>query len=350
VSNEQQLSGGLFKIVLNGTELSGELFQAMEKVVIEDEVNLPTMFALTLNIVNFVDSSYRGLDLETFKLGDEVKIFMGMDKTEEMMTGEITALEPTFGAQSSMEIRGFDRLYRLRFGRLRRSFVEMKDSDIASSMASEAGLSPEVEDTATTHMYLFQNNQTNFEFLNSRAARIDFEMAVADKTFLFRPSQEDKTPAVSLVLGKEIESFTTRLRLITEGSEVEVRGWDVQKKEAITATAAGGSERSKMGGKSTGFELSEAVSPSPTAIVDTAVVDATDAENLGKARYNSIIKQFMTGEGTANGNPLIRAGKTIAINGAGERFSGAYYVTASTHSFTVGGSYFTKFKVKRTGI
>lgn len=347
---ETQLSGGLFRIVHNGTELSGELLQAMEKVVVEEEINLPAMFVLTFNIINFVDGSFRGMDLETFALGDEIKIFMGMDETVEMMTGEITALEPHFGTRSFMEIRGFDRLYKLRFGRYRRSFIEMKDSDIASQIASGAGLNPETEDTGTTHAYLFQNNQTNYEFLSSRAERIDYELAVDDKTFYFRPSQEDKTAEIALQYGIDLENFTTRLRTITEGSEVEVRGWDIINKEEISATSGSGSERSTMGGNESGFSLSEAVAASPIAIVDYAVVDATDAENLGKARYNNIIKKFMEGNGTANGNPQIRAGKTIDITGIGQRFSGPYYVIAATHSLEVGGEYACRFKVRRSGI
>ena len=347
---ETQLSGGRFKIEHNGSELTGDMFQAVEKVMVDEEINLPTMFVITFNIVNFVDGTFKGLDLETFKLGDEIKIYMGMDQTEQMMTGEITALEPHFGTLSYMEIRGFDLLYKLRYGRYRRSFIDMKDSDIASSIASDIGLTPNAEDTATRHAYLFQNNQTNYEFLMRRASRIDYELKVKDKTFYFQPSQEDKTPEITLEYGIELESFTTRLRVITEGSKVEVRGWDVQKKEEITFTAASGSERTKMGGKNSGFDLSEAVSASPTAIVDHAVVDATDAQKLGKARYNSMIKQFMNGEGLANGNPKIRAGNTIEIIGIGQRFSGIYYLTAATHTLRTGGSYLSKFKVKRTGI
>ena len=347
---ETQLSGGTFKIEHNSSELTGDMYQAIEKVVVEEEINLPSMFVITFNIVNFVDGAFKGLDLETFKLGDEVKIYMGLDQTEEIMTGEITALEPHFGTPSHMEIRGFDLLYKLRFGRYRRSFIDMKDSDIASSIASDTGLTPDVADTATTHAYLFQNNQTNYEFLSQRANRIDYELKVKGKTLSFQPSQEDKTPEITLEYGIGLESFTTRLTVITEGSEVEVRGWDVQNKEEISFTAAGGSERTKMGGADSGFDLSETVSASPTAIVDHAVVDATDAENIGKARYNSMIKQFINGDGVSNGNPKIRAGNTIEIKGIGRRFSGIYYLTAATHSFRAGGSYLSKFKVKRTAI
>ncbi|MBF8277359.1 MAG: phage protein [Candidatus Brocadiaceae bacterium] len=80
----------------------------------------------------------------------------------------------------------------------------MKDSDIASSIASEVGLSPDVEDTGTVYPYVFQNNQTNFEFLLERAWRIGYEMLVDDKTFIFRKSQEDKSPQLTLQYGIDV--------------------------------------------------------------------------------------------------------------------------------------------------
>lgn len=351
MSTDDQLSGGKFTISLNGSDLPDELFQAIEKVVVEDEINLPTMFTLRFNIESYAEGDFKGIDLETFKIGDEVKILMGMDTTEEMMTGEITALEPTFGEQSFMEIRGFDRLHRLRFGTHRRSFLEMKDSDIASDIASEAGLTPQVEDTGTTHKYLFQNNQSNFGFLSMRAARLNYEIMANNKNFIFRVSQEDKEPEISMEYGIDLERFTATLRAITEGSEVEVRGWDVQKKEEITYTIASGSETTKMGGDESGFEISEALSASSIAIVDNTVVDTQDAENLGKAKYNAMIKQFISGEGrVVAGNPLVRAGKTVEILGVGERFSGIYYVNSTVHIVGVDDAYQTIFKVRRTGI
>lgn len=339
-----------YTVALNGTELSNELMAAIQGINLEEEINLPTMFTLKFNIVDFANGNWRGIDLDVFKPGDSVKIKMGMDSLKEMMTGEIAALDLTFGEHSIMEIRGFDKLYRLKFGTRRRSFKDMKDSDIASSLASEGGLSAQVDDTGTVHPYLFQNNMSNYDFLLDRAKRIGYEILNDDKTFIFRKSQENKAPGMTLEYGLDLDSFTIQLKTLYEGSEIEVKGWDIKKKNEITATATSGSETTTMGGQESGYQLSQnSFDESPVAIINEAVVDATDAENISKARYNAILKEFINGEGTCGGNPDIRAGSTLDIRGIGDRFSGTYYVIAATHSIDQQG-YITTFKVRRTGI
>ena len=338
-----------FKLLMQGNELPDNLRAAIDGVTFEDEINLPAMFTVKCNIVDFEGGDWRGIDLAAFKPGDEMKVFMGLDKTTAMMTGEMTSLDLNFKDYSYMEIRGYDRLHRLRFGTKRRSFKDMKDSDIASSITSEVGLSPDVEDTGTIYPYVFQNNQTNFEFLLERARRIGYEMLVDDKTFIFRKSQEDKSPQLTLQYGIDLQSLSLQLKTLTEGSEVEFRGWDVKNKKEITAKAGSGSETTTMNGKASGYKLSEdAFGASSTSVLDEAVIDAADADTIAKEDYNTSLKEFLTGDGKCSGNPNIRAGKTIEIKGIGDRFSGVYYVTATTHSIGDDG-YTTTFKVRRTG-
>jgi phage protein D len=350
MAEDNIISVANFKLVLNGSELSEDLLSAVEGIVLEDEINLPSMFTIKFNIVDFENGAWRGIELDTFKPGDVTGVFMGIDASEEMMTGEITALDLTFGEYSFMEIRGYDRLHKLRFGTKRRSFKDMKDSDIASSIASEVGLTPQVDDSVTVNPYIFQNNQTNYEFLLERAKRIGYEMLADDKTFIFRKSQEDKSSELTLEYDIDLQSFSVQLKTLTEGSEVEVRAWDVKNKKEIASTASKGSEITTMAGKESGFEISEgAFGASSVSVVDDVIVDSADADSLAKARYNTILKEFITGEGKCSGNPNIRAGKTIEIKGIGERFSGAYYVISTTHSIDDAG-YTTTFKVRRTGI
>ena len=339
-----------FKIFLNGSELSKELFLAVNGVTVEDELNLPSMFTIKFDIVDFQKGAWRGVDLKIFNIGDSVKVLMGIERSVEMMTGEITLLDFTFGKTSLMEIRGYDRLHKFRFGTLRRSFKEMKDSEIASSIASDIHLTPSVENSETVHPNIFQNNKSNYEFLLERAKRINYEILVEDKTFIYRKSKEKETPEIILEFGKDLQSFSAQIKTLTEGSQVEVLGWDVKKKESITSTASKGSETTKMKGQESGYEVSEnAFGASSVSIVDNMIIDKDDAENIAKAKYNSMLKEFLTGEGKSTGNPKIRAGKTIEIKGIGNRLSGVYYVISSVHSIT-NGVYSTIFRVRRTGV
>jgi uncharacterized protein len=347
---DNQLNVSYFKLLLNGTEFQKELLVEIYEISIEDELNLPSMFTIKFNTTDFLKGTWRGIDLKTFKIGDTAKISMGIDSSVDMMTGEITSLDYTFGDSCYMDIRGYDRLHRLRFGTMRRSFKDMKDSEIAASVASETGLTANTEDSGTVQPYVFQNNQSNYEFLNDRAKRIGYEILVEDKTFTFRKSKEDKSPEVTLEYGKELQCFCVQIKTLTEGSKVEVRGWNVKDKEEISSTASKGSEKTKMSGKESGYEMAEkAFLASSVSVVDDVVLDSKDAENIAKAKYNIMLKEFLTGEGECAGNPKIRAGKTIEIKGLGDRLSGTYYVISTVHSIKQG-AYTTTFRVRRTGV
>ena len=70
-----------YKIKLNGTDFSSELMSAVEGVTFEDEINLPAMFSIRLNMVDKNNGKWRGIDLKTFKPGDKIELLMGLDKT-----------------------------------------------------------------------------------------------------------------------------------------------------------------------------------------------------------------------------------------------------------------------------
>ena len=139
-----------FKIEVDGREISAQTMSAVQSVRFEEDINTASMFVINIFTSDIEKGTWRFLDLEEFSLGREVKLYMGMDSIVEMMVGEITSIEPSFGEDFSfVEIRGYDRLHRLRFGRKTRTYSNMKDSDIASRIASEWGLSSKVIDSTT---------------------------------------------------------------------------------------------------------------------------------------------------------------------------------------------------------
>jgi phage protein D len=351
VSEEVSITVPAFKIEVDGSEISPETIAAVESVQFEEEINTASMFVIKLSTPEFYTGAWRFIDLESFSLGSEVKLYMGMGKLVSMIVGEITSLEPSFRVGSStIEVRGYDRLHRLRFGRNRRTFVDMKDSEIASQIASERGLSADLKDTGTKHPYLFQNNQSDLEFLLYRAKRIRYEVFVNDKTLYFRPAQENDSVSMFLEYRVDIDDFSVKLSARYEGSEFVVRGWDFMKKEPLSAKAQKGNEISLMSAKESGMKMTEsAFGAFSSAMVDEYLVDTADAEKVAIARYNTQLVESVTGEGRCAGIPELRAGKTIEIKGVGRRFSGTYYVTATTHSIDDGG-YYTSFKVRRAGV
>lgn len=340
-----------YKIKLNGTDFPSELMSAVEGVTFEDEINLPAMFSIKLNMVDNTNGKWRGIDLKTFKPGDKITLSMGLDKVEPMITGEITSMELNLCEHSILEIRGYDFLHKLRMGTRNKVYTKKKDSEIASDIAKEHGLSAQVDDTKTIYPYIFQNNLSNYEFLLKRAAYLDYELYAEDKKLYFVKSRAAKAASLpDFTYKKDFEELTLELRTLTRGSQVVVRGWDIKEKKEIEAKAKKGDETTKMDGKESGFEIaSKLIEESPTAFWVENLIDQNEAQIAAKAAYNSLLKEFITGQGKCYGNSLVRAGKSVKLLGMDERFTGSYYIVSTIHNIDQTG-YTTIFKVKRTGI
>lgn len=340
-----------YKIMLNGSPFSPDLMSAIEAITVEDEVNLPAMFCIQISMADSDKGKWTGIDLKTIKPGDKIAISMGIDTTENLISGEITSICANLGKYSVLEIRGYDFLHKLRMGTRNKVFTKKKYSDIASEIAKEHGLTPTVDDSKTVYPYIFQNNQSNYEFLLNKAEYLNYEMYVEDKKFYFVKSRISKSPEIpDMSYRKEYEEINLELKVLSRGSEVMVRGWDVKEKKEIESTAKKGDEATKMGGKESGFELSsKAVEASPVAVWVENLIDMNEAKSAAIAQYNSLLDEFITGEGKCWGDSRLKAGKSVKLMGIDERFSGTYYIVSTIHNIDKSG-YTTIFKVKRTGI
>jgi len=340
-----------YKIKLNGTEFSQELMSAVEGVMIEDEINLPAMFCIQLNMVDSANGKWRGIDLKTIKPGDKIAISLGIDKVEVMISGEVTSLGVNLGKHSILEIRGYDFLHKLQMGTRNKVFTKKKNSEVASEIIKEHGLTPQVDDTKTVYPYVFQNNQSNYEFILNKAEYLNYEIYADDKKVFFVKSRITKAPELpDMTFRKDFDELNLELKVLNRGSQVVVRGWDVKDKKEMEVTAKKGDEATKMGGKESGFELSaKAIEESPAAVWVENLIDLNEAKNVATAKYNSLIEEFITGEGKCWGNALLRAGKSVKLLGIDDRFSGTYYIVSTIHNIDSKG-YTTIFKVKRTGI
>jgi phage protein D len=264
----------------------------------------------------------------------------------------VTALEPTFRADQlpALVVRGYDRRHRLTRGRRTRTFLQKKDSDIAGQIAREAALSADVTDSKVTHDYVLQANQTDYEFLLSRAARINYEVVVEDKTLIFRPVGNDRGETITLMADQDLFEFSPRLSSAGQVSGVQVRGWDPKTGQEIIGRAQAGDEVSKMGGRQSAAALSQRAFGEATGLLSNLpVMTQAEADQIAVGRFNSVSLELITGEAACAGRADLRPGRVVKIDGVGKRFGGLYYVTAATHVYTPGG-YATHFSFRRNAL
>lgn len=340
-----------FTIKIAGRAAAEDFMADVTRITVDTNMYLPDMFTLEI-----FDQKLKWVDSELLAIGVEVEILAKAQenvntprlKDVRLVKGEITALEPEFAetGKTTLVVRGYDRSHRLHRGKKSRSFLKSSDGEIARKIAKELGLQAEVDATPTVHEYVFQNNQTDLEFLMERAQSIGFQVYVLDRTLHFQRGGHDQGETPELEWKSNLRNFNPRLSVAQQVNEVIVRGWDPATKKEIVGRALNGNAAPQLGlGKTGGALAQEAFQKqAQTVIVDRPVDNLDEANALAQAIMDEISGEFVQAEGLCSGDPRVRAGKTAKISGLGQRFSGTYLITAALHLLT-DGSYQTSFTI-----
>ncbi len=334
-------------IKIGGADVPPELMDALDEVVVDSSLYLPSMFTILLH-----DPELKWVDDTRLDIGKEVEISVktgsdlgGVEGT--LFKGEITALEPHFASEgaTSMTVRGYDKSHRLHRGRKTRTFLKQKDDSLVRTIAGEVGLSPQVDTTTVTYDYVLQNNQTNMEFLLARAGRIGYQVSTAEGNLYFKKGDATLGTGPELKLGENLRSFQPCLTASGQADKMIVKGWDPKGKAALSSQKTPVSSLNQGGMTQTGgAKASSAFSSAEAVITDRPVFTADEATALADGLSYDISREAVQAEGVCYGDPRVKAGWKITIKGVGTRFSGTYFVTSATHVYNPQG-YETYFSI-----
>ncbi len=318
------------------------------QIIVEESLHLPAMFTIVIRNDYFPggqdENKWKHQDLLEF--GKKVKIGFSSSTTESqdfseekegyLIEGEITAIETHFTEQSQapIVIRGYDISHRLHRGQWNRSFQGMTDSDIVKKILAEVVIEPgQIDESGIPHEYVFQNNQTNMEFLRERAARIGFELFVQDGKLNFR--RPKSTQKIKLKWLTNLHSFRVRLTSAEQVKEVNVRAWDYKQKKPIVSTR--NSENvittTENGQGSVAISEFKGKPTKPTVnIIDQPIAIPKEADAIAQALFDELGGQFVYADAQSEGNPKIRPGRTVILEELGKH-NGSYYVTETRHTY-----------------
>lgn len=327
-------------INVDGVEISQEVYDQLEHVLVDQHSHLPHMFSL-----RFYDPNLTLLDggphnLPPLNLTQEVEILGGEHNGTmySLIKGEITALEPEFaeGQVARLVVHGYDKSHRLYRLTNSKAFLNKKDSDLAQEIAGKTKLSAQVDATSTVYDHIYQDNQTDLGFLMQRAWRIGYECFVrAGKLYFRKPPSSG--PSLTLKWGETLLYFSTRMTLAEQVDEVIVRGWDIQKKEAIVGQKSSGTLNPDIGEVKSGQQWATAFGAGKLVVVDQPVVSQAEANIMAQARLDERSGAFVVAEGRAPRCPQLTAGEKVRLENLGQRLSGTYLVTQARHIFTQDG-------------
>jgi uncharacterized protein len=270
-----------------------------------------------------------------------------------VFAGRITGLEGLFPPQRAPEmmVLAEDRFQDLRMERRTRSFENVTDEDVIRQIASQHGLTPQLDIEGPTYRALAQVNQSDLAFLRERASSIDAQLWIDNRTLYAQSRSRRNSGTVTLNYGQNLLEFSVLADLAHQRTSVRVCGWDVGGKKTIDEEATESVISAELnGGQSGSTVLGRALQSRVERIASCVPLSESEARATAQARYRDRARRFITGTGVADGNPKIRVGAVLDIQGIGAIFSGKYFVTLARHTFDTRYGYRTTFEVERPGI
>lgn len=293
-------------------------------------------------------------DRQTLDFGKQFAVEFGPpDSAQEIFNGRITGIEAVYPPQRPPEIIVLveDRFQDLRMERRTRSFENMSDSDVINQIASQHGLTAQVDASGPTYRVLTQLNQSDLAFLRERAMAIDAELWMDDRTLHAQAHTNRNGGTVELTYGQNLIEFSVLADLAHQRTSVRVSGWDVSSKDKLDEEATESVISGELNGDRSGSSvLSQALAQRKERVVSAVPLSQSEARAMAESRYRERARSFLKGNGAGDGNPKIRVGATLNIKGLGAMFDGKYYVTLARHTFDLRFGYRTTFEVSRPGI
>lgn len=352
------------------TPLADELADLIEVVVVDTHRHRPDMFEIT-----FLDRDLTVANAHTLAIGTIVAIASASvtdDRPTELIRGEVTAVEGVYAQAHRTIVRGYTRDHRLQRVRRSRTFLNAKDSDIASRIAREHGLTVgTVDQTRTAHDHVGQVNQTDWEFLRARAEAIGFDLGMVDDRFCFTRAADVRraTAPVTLRLRENLRVFCPRVTAGNLAPDTEVRVWDSAARRArsvVVPTTASTMDiktadpvalARKFGQSSAAAPVRPdptlgELGPVPTAaghvLVTAPVANGTGIDPAAREAAAGAAARLAgtaaEAEGELVGDPRVRAGTTVDVRGTGAAFDGRWLLTRAVHIYDRTG-YRTRFEV-----
>jgi phage protein D len=322
------------------------------------EEDVEGLYRAELTIANFdhLNDGYgfQYFDRTLLDFGTPVVIQMGSGTaTDTIFTGTITALEGRFPHVRPPEIliKAEDRLQDLRMSRRTRTFENLSDADLFQQIASQQGLTANIDASGPTYPVLAQVNQSDLAFMRERARAVDAELWVDDKQLSVVSRSKRQTNAFTLTYHQGLFEFICMADLADQATGFTVSGWDVTGKQALsyqaTSSALGGELNGDLGGSAI---LQQAFGQRNQQVVHQLPFTTQETQALAEAHYRRWARRFVTGTGVADGDGRIQVGSNLTLMGLGTLFEGTFYVTAARHVFDPKTGYRTWFSVERPGI
>lgn len=308
------------------------------------------MSAMELRFSNFGSFAGGLADLvfedgKVLKLGATVQVYAGdVGSPTEIFRGKITGLEGRFprSGPPDLVVLAEDALQAARMKRRTKNWDNTTLAQMVKQVASNLGLTPVTDGLDTNIGTQQQFNESDLHFLRRVLARYDADLQIVGTELHAAPRSQAQRNSVQIDLNSQLREVRVIADLAHQVTQVTATGWDYKQGQTISVA----SQTTSLGpgsGKSGKDWLQQALSSRSEQLGQFAALDTSDAQALVDAEFAERCRQFVVAHGVSEGNPNLRVGTFLKLNGLGPRFSNTYYTTATVHHFDTDGGYETRF-------
>jgi phage protein D/phage baseplate assembly protein gpV len=329
-------------VLVAGAPLPIKWREVTIEVKVVDSLTLPDMA-----LIRLIDAKGENVDSHPLQIGKDIEIkasAVSDRATSTIFKGQVAAVEPEFLASGcTIAVRAYDKAHKLNRVRKTRTFQQMSASDMIRKVASEAGLTADVTATSVVHEFFQQSNETDWDFAWRLALMHDYEVVVSDATLEFRPANKPSGTPVALKWQQELISFRPRISGVQQPTAVNVRAWDPKGKLKVNGSASSAETSSQPGVQRS--KVANDLGGGTTTVTDRVAANTGEANALAKSTLDRLADAFYEADGLAFGNPKIKAGAQVQIDGVGQNFGGRFTVTSATHTYRGTTGYQTSFQI-----
>jgi phage protein D len=360
-----------FSIDLDGRPLDPERHANVREIKVERDLTKLSSADLTLN--TYDDSTF-DLMPERFRINSRVHVQLGYaDRLLSVLHGYVVTLAHDFPEHGSptLTVRVVDSLTKLRNSKPPQDSLTYRKTTaagIARRIAQRWGLEIDTSDGGPEYELVTQRNLDDALFLKERAALIDWQAFIdvdpesgAERLRFVTPADgRAADPVRTFVLAwgslasadvpASLISFKPTVAAGDQVQSVEVRGWDVQRKQPIAQKATRAPGVRPTGTEESGPQVAAGIGGAEgrqDVVVDRPVETDEQALELAQALLADASYRFFTAHGRTVGLPDLRPGDNVEVHGVGPTFSGTYYVTHVMHTLGDKG-FFTEFDCRRS--
>jgi phage protein D len=301
-----------------------------------------------------IDHAFEFADTETLPLGKPFRLLFparageeGEAGHREIFAGRVSALEFVSDESGTPEliVHGEDALMAWRMGRRTRAFEAGPVRDLLTTLAAGTALVDPVidylsEETPARH----QTNESDLSFLRRILADRDADAQVVGETLQIAPRAGLQRGALTLELGSTLRRVSITADLAHQRSGFSLSAWDQIAGETLRKSMATGALGPGAGRK--GAEYLEGFGEAVEHFAAAPVTTADEAQALIDAVGARAARRFVVARGAAVGDPRLRVGAHLTLEGVGPRFANTYHVTLARHRFDRTDGYVTEFEAE----